>query len=81
MKMQNKKWNLFYVHKWIFACMYVYHAHVWCLRKSALYPQELELQMTVNCHVGARNQTQVFRRGGESTKVLLTTELSLMSSE
>lgn len=37
-------------------------------QKRALYPQELELQMTVNCHVGARNQTQVFRRGGEVLK-------------
>lgn len=29
-------------------------------QKRASYTQELELQMIVSCHVGARNQTQVF---------------------
>lgn len=51
MKMPNKKWNLFYVHKWIFACMYVYHAHVWCLRKSEEGTVSLGTGVTDDCEL------------------------------
>lgn len=38
-------------------------------QKQALDPLELELQMFVNCHVDARNQTWVLRK---SSQVILT---------
>lgn len=52
--------------------MSVYHMCVWDPQR----PEELELQMTVSCRVGARTQTPIPL---QKQPVLLTTKLSLQA--
>jgi hypothetical protein len=48
------------------------HVHVWCLKKKKRksYSLGLELQMVVNYHVGAGNQTHISFKNNKCSKLL-----------
>lgn len=57
-------------------CLHLCVPHI-CLVPVVLHPLELELEMVLSHHVGARNQPQIYERAARKRKVDL--EFSLIA--